>query len=232
VLARAGLSGDPHGATAAHFLFARTNENWREVGQEWLAAPAEHNGAMMTSLLVDGRPIHGDPGLPAVTRVFSDLRRHPGTLRLLLQESLSKRAKLLPMRHILARQPDTFDIKSHALVPIVNIARWSALSVGTAALPTIQRLRAAAGSSMLPEKQAGTLIEVFEVLQRLRLRYQLMQWQAGDPPSDLIVVKRMSSIDRSVIAQAVREIAAVQRRMTNVSQFVPADAWAAPDPAG
>ena len=27
----------------------------------------------MTSLPVDGRPIHGDPGLPEVLKVFSDL---------------------------------------------------------------------------------------------------------------------------------------------------------------
>jgi CBS domain-containing protein len=232
VLTRAGLSGDPHGATASHPLFARTNDSWRAAAEQWLAAPADHNGAMMTSLLVDGRPIHGDPALPAVSRVFGDLRRHPGALRLLLQESLSRRAKLMPMRHILARQPDTFDIKSHALVPIVNIARWAALSVGSAALPTTERLRTAAGSAMLPDKQADTLIEVFDVLQRLRLRYQLMQFRAGDKPSDLIEMKRMSSIDRSVIAQAVREIAGVQKRMTNIANFVPAESWAAPDPAG
>lgn len=232
VLTRAGLTGDPHGATASHRLFARTNDDWREAGRQWLAAPAEHNGAMMTSLLVDGRPIHGDPGLPAVTRVFGDLRRHPGALRLLLRESLSKRARLLPMRHILARQPDTFDIKSHALVPIVNIARWAALSVGSAALPTTERLRAAAGSAMLPDQQADTLVEVFGVLQRLRLRYQLMQFRAGDRPSDLIRMAAMSSIDRSVIAQAVREIAGVQKRMTNIAHFVPVESWAAPDPAG
>src|SRR3954447_8942818 len=131
VLARAGLSGDDHSATARHALFARTNDDWRAAGRQWLSAPADHNGAMMTSLLVDGRPIHGDPGLPAVTKVFGDLRRHPATMRLLLQESLSKRAKLRPMRHILTRQPDTFDIKTHALLPIVNIARWAALSVGS-----------------------------------------------------------------------------------------------------
>jgi CBS domain-containing protein len=231
VLARAGLSGDEHGATARHALFARTNDDWRAAGQQWLDAPDEHNGAMMMSLLVDGRPIHGDPGLPAVTQVFGDLRRHPGAMRLLLQESLSKRAKLRPMRNILARQPDTFDIKSHALVPIVNIARWAALSVGSAALPTTERLRAASGSAMLPDEQAGTLIEVFGVLQRLRLRYQLMQHQAGDRPSDLISISRMSSIDRSVIAQAVREISSVQRRMGNVSQYVPAEAWGSPAPA-
>jgi CBS domain-containing protein len=231
VLARAGLRGDEHGATARHALFARTNDDWRVAGRQWLAAPAEHNGAMMTALLVDGRPIHGDPGLPAVTEVFGDLRRHPGTMRLLLRESLSKRAKLRSMRHILARQPDTFDIKTHALLPIVNIARWAALSVGSAALATTERLRAASGSAMLPDEQASTLIEVFEVLQRLRLRYQLMEQRAGNRPADLITMSRMSSIDRSVIAQAVREIASVQRRMGNISQFVPAEEWAAPEPA-
>jgi CBS domain-containing protein len=135
------------------------------------------------------------------------------------------------MRHLLSRQPDTFDIKTHALLPIVNIGRWAALSVGSAALPTTERLRAAAGSAMLPDEQASTLIEIFGVLQRLRLRYQLMQYRAGDRPSDLITIGRMSSIDRSVIAQAVREISSVQRRMGNVSQFVPAEAWASPEPA-
>jgi CBS domain-containing protein len=222
---RAGLHGDEHGATAGHPAFARTNDQWRAAGEQWLAAPAEHQGAMMTSLLVDGRPIHGDPGLPAVTQVFGDLRRHPGTMRLLLIESLSKRAKLRSMRHILARQPETFDIKTYALLPIVNIARWAALSVGSASLPTTERLRAASGSSMLPEAHATTLIEVFGVLQRLRLRYQLMQHSAGDRPSDVITMSRMSSIDRSVIEQAVREIAAIQRRMANISQFVPVEQW-------
>ena len=231
ILEQAGLHGDLNGATAQHSLFARTNDNWRAAGQQWLAAPAEHNGAMMTSLLVDGRPIHGDPGLPQVAKVFGDLRRHPGTMRLLLAESLSKRAKLRPMRQIVARQAGTFDIKTHALLPIVNIARWAALSVGSATLPTTARLRAAAGSTMLPDGQADTLIEVFGALQRLRLRYQLMQHRAGDRPSDLITMNRMSSIDRSVIAQAVREISAVQRRMDNISKYVPPEAWIAPEQA-
>jgi CBS domain-containing protein len=58
-----------------------------------------------------------------------------------------------------------------------------------------------------------------------------MQNRAGDRPSDLLTMSRMSSIDRSVIAQAVREISSVQRRMDNISQFVPTEAWASPEPA-
>lgn len=231
VLAKAGLSSDGHGAAAQHAPFARTNADWSAAAKEWLAAPAERQGAIMTSLLVDGRPIHGDPGLPAVTRVFSDLRGHPGTMRLLLQESLSSRAKLRSVWGVLTRRTDTFDIKAHALLPIVNIARWAALSVGSAALPTTERLRSAAGSAMLPEGQASTLIEVFEVLQRLRLRYQLLQHQRGDRPSDVLVMDRMSPIDRTVVTQAVREIASVQRRMDNISVYVPAEAWAAREPS-
>ena len=139
---------------------------------------------MMTSLMVDARPIHGDPGLPAVTRTVGDLRRHPGTMRLLLQESLARRARGRPVLHLLSRRPERFDIKSHALLPVVNMARWAALSVGSHALPTTERLRSAAGSAMLPDDAARTLIEVFEVLQRVRLRHQIRQLRSGNSPSD------------------------------------------------
>jgi CBS domain-containing protein len=167
-----------------------------------------------------------------VTRTVGDLRRHPGTMRLLLQESLARRAKGRPVLHMLSRRPERFDIKTHALLPVVNMARWAALSVGSHTLPTTERLRVAAGSAMLPDDSARILIEVFDVLQRVRLRYQLRQVRSGERPSDLLVMRQISSIDRSVIAQAVREISAVQRRMDNVSHYVPVEGWSAPEPAG
>jgi CBS domain-containing protein len=228
LLARAGLSTDEHGANASRRLFVRTNAEWRAAARAWLAAPEDHQGAIMTSLLVDGRPIYGDPGLPAVTEVFRELRDHPGTMRLLLQFSLSARARMRSardLRDLLTRRPEHVDVKAHAVLPIVNIARWAALAVGAAALSTTDRLRAASGSEMLPEAQADLLIEVFGVLQRLRLRYQLMQHQDGIRPSDELLVARLSPLDRSVLGQAVREIAAVQRRMANVSAFVPPSEW-------
>lgn len=227
VLVRAGMVADSHGATAQRRAFARTQGEWQAASQQWLAHPEENQGAMMTSLLVDGRPILGPPGLP-MSGVFKNLRNHPGTMRMLLEESLARRAKRRSTRDLLTRQPARFDIKRHALLPIVNIGRWSALSVGSSALSTVQRLQAAAGSTMLPAEQATILVEVFQVLQRLRLRYQLMEYQDGQRPSDRLAFDRMSPIDRSVIAQAVHEIAAAQRRMTNVSVYLSADQWTEP----
>ena len=232
LLDRAGLHSDSHGASAGRRVFARSNAEWRDAARSWLAAPTEHQGAMMTSLLVDGRPIHGDPGLTEVNRVFADLRAHPGTMRLLLTESLAKRAKQRSIRDLLAGRGDTFDIKHHALLPIVNIGRWAALTVGSGLLPTVERLRAASGSAMLPDRQAGILVEVFEVLQRLRLDWQLGQVRNDEAPTDILSMAELSPLDRSVIAEAVREIAAVQRRMDNIAQFVPADRMVRRRPPG
>lgn len=228
VLADAGLRADTNGVNPSSSVFARTNGRWREAGQQWLAAPLDHNGAMMTSLLVDARPIHGDPGLPAVTRVFGDLRAHQATMRLLLEESLSKRARTRTV-HDLLRRDDSFDVKQHALLPLVNLARWAALSAGSFVLPTVERLRAAGGTSMLPAARARTLVEVFEVLQGLRLSYQLRQMERGDRPSDLLERAELSPSERSTIASAVREIAAVQRRADNIALYAPSEQWTMPE---
>ncbi|AKU19094.1 hypothetical protein VV02_18825 [Luteipulveratus mongoliensis] len=227
-LARAGLSSDSHGATAPRAVFSRTNAQWRDAAKRWLASPEQNQGAIMTSLLVDGRPVYGDHGLPAVTAVFADVRNHPGTLSLLLKESLSRRARVRTTRDMLMRRSTPFDIKDQALLPVVNIARWAALSVGSPVLSTVERLRAASGSEILPDSQARAAIEAFEVLQRLRLRYQLMQYQSGGRVSDKMPVGSMSAIDRSVIAQAVHEINALQRRMANVSAYLPPEQWTGP----
>ena len=230
VLAAAGLISDSHGATARRPAFSRRNTAWRDSARGWLAAPEDNQGAMMTSLLVDGRPIHGDPGLPEATRVFGELRGHPGTMRLLLQASLATRARARSLRDVFARR-DSVDLKHDAMLPIVNIARWAALSVGSTALPTTERLRAAAGSVMLPGEQAENLAQIVDILQRLRLRYQLIQYQRGEPPSDVVTRERMSPIDRSVLTEASREIAAVQRRMDKVSAYLPVGEWVSPAPS-
>ncbi len=224
LLARCGLSIDVHGAVPGRLLFARTRSEWRAAARQWLDAPLEHNGMMMTSLLLDARPIQGDPGPPVMAEVFGDMRSHPGTLRLLLAESVTHRARFRSMRDVLAGRGGSFDLKTHALRPVADIARWAALAVGSTELSTAGRLAAAAGSQMFPADQADTLTEVFEVLQKTRLRYQLGQVERGEQPSDVLTMQQLSPLDRSLIAQATREIAAVQRRMTNVAQVTnPAD---------
>lgn len=219
VLRGAGLAVDSNGALASKPLFTRTHAQWRGAARTWLGAPTENKGMIFTSLLLDARPIWGDPGLTAVAEVFGDIRSHPATLKLLLAETLSMPARMRSIREVFARRSGTFDIKTYAVTPLVNIARWGALASGSAELDTRSRLRAAASLPMLGEDNASTLIEVCDVLARIRLNYQLEQIERREEPSDIITMRRLSPLDRSMIAQAVREISSVQRRMANMSQF-------------
>ena len=175
---------------------------------------------IFTSLMLDARAIWGRPGTGGAGEMLADLRSHPRTLSLLLSESLATRARVRSIRDVVTRN-DIVDIKHQALTPLVNIARWAALSVGAAEVDTRSRLRAASGSEMMSDDQASTLIEVFDVLQRVRLTYQVAQFDRGEEITDEVSMKRLSPLDRSLVGQAVREVAGAQRRLANLKQYVP-----------
>jgi CBS domain-containing protein len=107
-----------------------------------------------------------------------------------------------------------------ALLLIANIARWAALSVGSPALQTQERLRAA-GSRMMTADDADTLVDVFGIVQHVRLRHQLEHLEAGETPSDTMRLRAMSAIEASVLDEAIREILAIQRRIANKAKYVP-----------
>ncbi len=215
VLTGAGVKHDSHGVSPVNPEFSRTHRQWEAAARTWLAGPAEPRSVIMTCLLVDGRPIHGDPALPEVARVFGDLRLHPATVRVLLAISVDRSEAL---RGRWRRR--TIDLKRQALLPVTNIARWAALTAASSALPTAERLRVGAGTAMLTAEDGDTLGDVFEIVQRMRLRHQLEQLEAGASPSDTVTLRDVSAIDASVLNDAVREILAIQRRMANTARYV------------
>ncbi|MGR6964066.1 putative nucleotidyltransferase substrate binding domain-containing protein [Geodermatophilus sp. URMC 61] len=216
VLERAGLKHDRHGVSPVNPEFALTHRQWEAAARGWLSRPREDDAVIKTCLLVDGRPIHGDLTLPEVARVFGDLRLHPSTMKVLLAISVDR--SRTPRGRWRRKQ---VDLKTQALLPITNVARWAALSVGATAVGTQERLRAAAGSPVLTAEDAETLSDVFEIVQRMRLRHQLEQLGSGATPSDTIRLRDLSSIEASVLDEAIGEITAIQRRMANLAKFAP-----------
>ena len=215
VLVGAGLKHDRRGVNPMNPAFARTHSQWEAAGRAWLSRPTEDDAIIMTCLVVDARPIRGDLSRPKVARVFGDLPLHPSTMKMLLAISIdrseTRRGRWLRKQ---------IDLKRQALLPIANIARWAALSAQSAALQTPERLRVAAGSPMLSAEDADTLSDVFEIVQRTRLRHQLEQLEAGATPSDTITRDDISTIEADVLNEAIRAILAIQRRMANKVRYV------------
>jgi CBS domain-containing protein len=216
ILDGCGLPSDRNGAIAASPNFARSQTNWASAAKGWLDDPLIDKGLVLSSLLLDGRVVWGDTALHTVPAAYRRMRaEHPNALRLQLLDALSGRVRTRSLRDVLSRRGGTFDLKSHAVTPIVNLARWGGLAGDLASASTPARLSAAAASGALTERDADTLGEVFVMLQRLRMTHQVEQLSVGNRPGDVITMSELSPLNRSLLNDGLREIAAVQRRVGN-----------------
>lgn len=213
-LDESGLPSDTNGAVASSPRFSRSSADWGRAAQDWLADPMSDRGLIMSSLLLDGRVVHGNPALNSALTAFSRMSvNHPHALRLQLLDALSGKPRVRSLRDIVARRGGTFDLKNHALSPIVNLARWAGLTAGLGVATTPERLEAAVARGALAERDARTLTEVFAMVQRLRLSHQVEQLSVGMPPSDIVTMSELSPLSRSLLTDGMREVAAVQRRV-------------------
>ncbi|MBY6705609.1 cyclic nucleotide-binding domain-containing protein [Rhodococcus sp. BP-241] len=216
-----GLPADTNNAIASSPRFARSASAWRAAASGWLDDPLGNRGIVMSSLLVDGRVVWGDPDLHSVPDAYREMAvEHPEALRLQLRDALATRARVRSVRDVLARRGTTVDLKSHAVSPIVNLARWGGMSVGVACASTPARLTAAAGNGLLSEPDSRVLVDVFERLQHLRFGHQVDCLSDGRTPTDVVALGELTPLERSMVMDAIREIASVQRRVGHVASTV------------
>ena len=217
ILDGCGLPSDRNGAVASAPLFSRSQSEWFTAAEGWLSDPLRGQGLMMSSLLIDGRVVWGDASLHTVPGAYRSMRdEHSDALRLQRLDALAARVKTRSLRDVLSRRSGTFDLKHHAITPIVNLARWGGLSADVASASTPARLSAAAQAGAISDRDAETLCDVFAMLQRLRIAHQVNQIAAGHTPGDVITSSELSPLNRSLLGDGLREIVAVQRRVRNV----------------
>jgi CBS domain-containing protein len=216
ILDGCGLPSDRNNAVASSPLFSRSQSEWFAAAEGWLDNPLRDRGLILSSLLLDGRVVWGDAALHTVPSAYRQMRdAHPNALRLQLLEALSGKVRTRSVRDVLSRRGGTFDLKSHAITPIVNLARWGGLTADVTSASTPTRLSAAAQAGAIRERDAETLCDVFVMLQRLRMAHQVEQMSAGHTPGDVITMSELSPLNRSLLGDGLREIAAVRRRVGN-----------------
>lgn len=220
ILDGCGLPSDTNGAVASTAKFARAQSDWFASAERWLDDPLRDRGLVLSSLMIDGRVVWGDPALNTVASAYRRMRQdHPNALRLQLLNALSARVRARSVRDVLARRGGTFDLKGHAVTPIVNLARWGGLAVDVGSATTPERLRAAADGGAIGDRDATTLTDVFVMVQRLRMTHQVEQLGAGHTPGDVITMSELSPLNRSLLNDGLREIAAVQRRIRSLANW-------------
>ena len=210
-----GFHPDPHGATASDLLFVRSVESWRRVARSMIADPTQEKALILTSVLVDSRPVWGMHLGSPISETFRVAPGNPDLLRMLARFALSYRPPTGFLRGLVVEHTGEhrgrLDLKKAGIVPVVGLARWAGMAAGVTSGSTGERLRAAADAAILPSADAHTLIDAFELIHGLRIEHQVQLLRAGRAPDDYVDPSALSSLTRSHLREAFRAVASIQR---------------------
>jgi CBS domain-containing protein len=217
VLERCRFARDLNAASATHPLFARSSADWRRTVADWFEHPEDTRRLIVVSVLADLRPVHGSAALEEAFAGVWEGHRHPIFMNQLRRLALANRPPTGFLRDIVVEHSGEhrgrLDIKRGGFLPIVDLARYLALSTGTRATGTVERLRTAAAAGALGAEDATTLEEAFALFVELRMDHQIRQLRAGEQPSDFIDPAELGPLTRRYLREAFRFIARSQRKL-------------------
>ena len=218
VLERCGLPLDGHGVLASRSRFCRRDVSWEDGIERWAADPAADRGVVMIGLLADAWSVtEAARGERLRPLVIAAARRHAAARTAMLRDAASVRAGIPSRLRILATQDDRVDLEAAVIDPIVKIARWGALSAGSHALSTTDRLNHAAAGSVIDTDDASTLCDCYGALSRIRWSRRTAPWLAGGPVDDTVSMSGLAPQERATIRTVAREVGAVRRKLTESS---------------
>jgi len=216
-LERCGFCSDTHGASASNLLFVRSLESWQRAARSWIEDPTQEKALILTSVLVDSRPVWGVHTGQPVADTFRIAPSSPALLRMLARFALSHRPPTGFFRGLVVehggKHRGRLDLKHGGVIPIADLARWAAMKAGVTSASTLERLRAGVEAGSLSPSDAHTLEDAFELIAELRLEHQVQQLRAGQEPDNYVDPRTLSPLTRTHLKEAFRAIAAIQRRL-------------------
>jgi CBS domain-containing protein len=229
LLSACGFRGDDNGAVAARVRFNRPAREWSEEIGYWTADPAADRGVVMMGLLADALPVTAGPDLRG--QVGTAARAHPSALAAMLQDATHIRAHVPSRLRTLTTGDNGVDIKLAAVDPVVRIARWAALSCGSDALSTRDRLRDGASSSYLDSLDARALDKCHAIGSSIRWRARAARWDATSTGShrsrfeDRVDLSVLSPQDRTALRSIDRELNGIRRKLDYLASTSTFSAW-------
>jgi CBS domain-containing protein len=214
-----GLRADENGVNADAEPFVRSVSSWQRVARSWIADPTQERALILSSVLLDSRPVWGVHTGTPVADTFRLAANYPTLLRMLARFALSQRPSARIFRGLVletaGEHRGRVDLKRGGILPILALARWGAISAGVTSASTPERLRAAGQAGTLAPEDAHTLGDAFELINNLRLDHQVAQLRAGRPPDDHVDPHELSALMRAQLRQALRAVALIQRRVAS-----------------
>jgi CBS domain-containing protein len=183
---------------------------WEERFRGWLERPTPQ-ALLEASIFFDFRAVHGHLDVSRLRAVAAKA----AAARTFLSAMAKSAVTFRPPGGLVLRlrsESSKFDMKLKGISPIVFLARVYGLESGSRTSNTLDRLRAAVAAGLIEQDTCETLSETYRFLLRVRLRSQIRAISQGRPPSNVVSLSELSSMERSRVRDAFRAIEVWQER--------------------
>jgi CBS domain-containing protein len=191
---------------------------WHKYFTNWILKP-EPMALMLANVFFDLRALHDPNQLFAELqeRILERSKSNRIFIAYMVANALKYRPPLGFFRNIVLIQggehDHTFDIKHKGIVPIIDLARIYALSVGLPDTNTIERLTSAAEHGALSRDGAANLIDALEFVGTLRMRHQAHQLSHGQKADNFVSPDELSPLERGHLKDAFLLINTMQESL-------------------
>ncbi|MEJ6014191.1 DUF294 nucleotidyltransferase-like domain-containing protein [Corynebacterium sp. H127] len=197
------------------------NPNWRMTVSEWIStfrtwiSAPEPDALLHAQTFFDYRGIYGALDLAEQVHAAAvEMAQGAGRMRAHLAALAARREPPLGFFRgfVLDRSGEyanTLDVKKGGIAAVVQMARLYALASGVAEVGTVARLQASAGKAVSAQG-ASDLVDAYEFLFTMSLRWQADQVRAGERPSYHVDPKALSKMDREHLRDAFQIIKNMQ----------------------
>ncbi len=211
-LVRCGFPADDHGVLARNKQWRMTLSEWKAVFEDCMDG-RDLDRLARASVAFDYRQIAGEL---FVDRALTDIIREVPRHRRFLHGLALLGTKVRPPLGFRGKLEGSIDIKKNGLIPIQNLARYYSFASGITAASTLDRLTAIREVSGEGEQSEQTLREAFISMTHLQLRHHANRMRNGRPVDNIIDTWTLRPLTKVGLQEAMREIAAAQKRFKPV----------------
>ena len=217
-LAECGFARCPGGVMASNPDWCRPLSSWQAAVAGWIGSPTPEDVRRLT-ILLDCRPLWGSRSLTdafweGVSQAFADSLQAG---HLLSNDDRQFASPISMLGAIVTERSgphkDQINLKTRALVHMVNALRLMAVSHGIGEPSTLERLRRLAQAEVLDRDEADYYRAAFETLMLFKIRSDAQQAARGREPDHYLTPAALPSRDRLLLKDALTAVARLQKEM-------------------
>lgn len=207
------------GVMATSPVWRKTLPQWVEQISGWARRPTS-SAALNADIFFDFQPVHGDLSMAMQLRgkVAGVPKRNRPLLQAMAADNVAHNVSLSLFGRLVTEGDDTInrgriELKLHGTQPLIGCTRLMALAAGIEQTSTLDRIGALGDQGVLARREVDALNAAYRHVAHLRLRQQVADHRAGHPPGDHVVVAALTEQDRTLLADALRAIDRLRKRV-------------------